>query len=214
MNKKPKAEIKYISADFPISELYNKTWEKAECIRTKHYWSGEKAPKGRHFKTKLLWSDTALYVRFAANQTEPLIINDAPDLERKTDKLWERDVCEIFLAPDKNELHRYFEFEVAPTGEWIDLGIHQLPDRRETDWDYTSGMKTAAKIEKERVLMAFRVEWSAFGKIPLAGDIWFGNILRVIGAEPNRDYLAWSPTETERPNFHVPEKFGEFEFVR
>ncbi len=214
MDEKPKAEIKYIAEDFPISELDNKLWKKAKSVKTKHYWSGEKAPKGRRFKTKLLWSDTSLYVRFEANQKEPLVVNENPNLEVKTNKLWEKDVCEIFLAPRKEEFRKYFEFEVAPTGEWIDLGIHQKPDERITDWDYKSGMKTAARIEDKKVVMAFKVKWKAFGVTPKAGDVWLGNILRAMGKDPNRGYLAWSPTLSEKPNFHVPEKFGEFEFVK
>ncbi len=209
-----KAAIQYISEDFPISELNNKSWKNAKNVKTKYYWSGEKAPDGRHFKTKLLWSDTALYVRFEANRKEPLVINDKPNLQSKTDKLWEKDVCEIFLAPNIAEFRKYFEFEIAPTGEWIDIGIHQMPDRREADWDYNSGMKTAAKIEKHKVIMTFKVEWKAFGKTPQVDDVWLGNILRIVGSEPNRGYLAWSPTLTEQPNFHVPEKFGEFEFIK
>lgn len=213
MTEKLRAEIQHISEDFDISELNNKSWKKAKFIKTKYYWSGEKAPKGKHFKTKLLWTNTALYVRFAANQDEPFVVNENPDLENKADKLWERDVCEIFLAPNRQESRRYFEFEVAPTGEWFDLKIYQKLDERKTDWEYNSGMKTTAWIEKDKVIMAFKVEWKAFGKIPEVGDIWLGNILRVLGSEPNRCFLAWSPTETKIPNFHVPEKFGEFEFI-
>ncbi len=71
----------------------------------------------------------------------------------------------------------------------------------------------AAKIEKDKILTAIKIEWKAFGKIPKAGDVWLGNIFRCVGIGETRGYLAWSPTETKTPNFHVPEKFGEFEFV-
>lgn len=209
-----KIKIAYIKTDFSINELDNKSWAKAKEISIDKYWSGETAPNGRHFKARLLWSKTALYVRFDANQAEPIVISDKPNLQTKTKGLWDRDVCEIFLAPNKANERKYFEFEIAPNGEWIDLGIHQLPDKRETDWEYKSGMKSAAKIEENKVVMAIKVEWKAFGKTPKAGDIWLGNILRAMGSEPDRGYLTWSPTETKQPNFHVPEKFGEFEFVK
>jgi len=207
-------KIAYIENDFAVGELKNKAWEKAETVRIDKYWSGGNAPKARHFKTKLLWSDTALYVRFEAVQKEPLVVSDVPNLKTKTRGLWDRDVCEIFLAPDKNEPRRYFEFEIAPNGEWIDLGIYQKPAERITDWDYASGMQPFAKIEKEKVWMAIRIEWRAFGKTPRAGDTWLGNIFRCVGTGEQRGYLAWSPTLTEKPSFHVPEKFGEFEFVK
>ena len=211
---KMNAKIKHIKNDFSINELENKTWDKAENIAVDKYWSGENAPNGRQFKAKLLWSKVALYVRFEANQAEPIVMSETPNIQTKTKGLWDRDVCEIFLAPNKAEFRKYFEFEIAPNGEWIDLGIHQLPEKRETDWEYNSGMKSATRIEKDKVVMAIKVEWKAFGKTPKVGDIWLGNILRAMGSEPNRGYLAWSPTETKQPNFHVPEKFGEFEFVK
>jgi hypothetical protein len=206
--------IKQIKNDFSIIELDNKNWQKAEEILIEKYWSGENAPVGRHAKAKLLWSETAFYVRFEANQTEPLIISDEPNLKTKTRGLWDRDVCEIFVAPDKSEPRKYFEFEIAPVGEWIDLAIHQLPERRETDFEYDSGMLSAARIEKDKVLMAIKIEWKAFGKAPKTGDIWRGNLFRCVGAGATRGYLAWQPTETPLPSFHVPEAFGEFEFLK
>ncbi|MCY7374649.1 MAG: carbohydrate-binding family 9-like protein [Pyrinomonadaceae bacterium] len=210
-----KTKIKYVKNDFPINELDHKSWEKAKVVSIEKYWSGENAPVGRHFKAQLLWSETALYVRFEANQTEPLVVSDTPNLKTKTKGLWDRDVCEIFLAPDKAEFRKYFEFEIAPTGEWIDLGIYQKPDERITDWNYNSGMQSAAKIEKDKVVSAIKIEWKAFGKTtPKAGDIWLGNILRCVGAGATRGYLTWQPILTKEASFHVPEKFGEFEFIK
>ncbi len=209
-----KTNIAYIKKDFSVQELENEAWSKAKNVLVGKYWSGEDAPKGRQFKAKLLWSDTALYVRFEANQKEPLVVSENANLKSKTRGLWDRDVCEIFLAPDKDDFRKYFEFEIAPNGEWIDLGIHQKPDERIIDWDYNSGMKCFAKIEKDKVWMAIKIEWEAFGKTPKIGDIWLGNIFRCISKDPTRGYLAWSPTFTKEPSFHVPEKFGEFEFVK
>lgn len=209
-----KAKITHLEKDFSISILEHESWEKSEEILIEKYWSGESASVERHFHIKLLWSEFALYIRFEANQFEPLIVSETPNLKSKTHGLWDRDVCEIFLAPNKDEFRKYFEFEIAPNGEWIDLGIHQKTDERITDFEYVSGMKSAAKIENDKIIMAVKIEWKAFGKTPKAGDIWLGNIFRCVGSGETRGYLAWSPTETKMPNFHVPEKFGEFEFVK
>ena len=212
MNQKIK--IAYIQEDFAVHELENKAWAKAKETVVDRYWSGEKAPKSRHFRTRLLWSPTALYVRFEANQAEPLVVSETPNLATKTRGLWDRDVCEIFLAPNRQEYRKYFEFEIAPNGEWIDLGIHQKPDERITDWDYKSGMQSKSLIGKGKVWMAIKIEWKAFGVTPQAGDVWLGNLFRCVGKDPTRGYLAWSPTLTKEPSFHVPEKFGEFEFIK
>lgn len=213
MTHQHRIEISYINADFLINDLNNENWQKAKEIEIERYWSGENAPRDRHAKARILWSKSALYARFEADQNEPLIVSEKPNLKSKTVGLWDRDVCEIFVAPDKNEPRKYFEFEIAPNGEWLDLGIYQKPDERITDWDYDSGMQSSARIEKDKIVMAIRIEWKAFGKTPRIGDVWMGNLYRCVGSGETRGYLAWQPTETPQPAFHVPEKFVEFEFV-
>jgi len=207
-------KIVHLNREIDVNDLNDHAWNRAQPVRIKTYWSGEKAPEARHFSTQLLWSDTALYIRFDANQNEPLIVSAAPDKTRKTMNLWDRDVCEIFIAPDKNEPNKYFEFEIAPTGEWIDLGIRVTPEKRETDWDYRSGMGSAASIENGRVVMAVKIPWRALGRTPKSGDIWLGNLFRCVGIGKTRGYLSWMATKTKQPSFHVPAKFGEFRFVK
>lgn len=209
-----KIEIAHVEQDFQINDLSDAVWKSARETKIENYWSGEFAPFERHAKAKLLWSDTAFYIRFEANQFEPLVVSANPNLKTKTHGLWNRDVCEIFVAPNENEPRKYYEFEIAPNGEWIDLAIQQLPETRETDFAYDSAMQTAALIETNKITMAIKIEWKAFGKTPRAGEIWKGNLFRCLGSGETRGYLAWSPTETAAPNFHVPEKFGEFQFIK
>ena len=210
----PKATIHYIQADFSVKDLDHSSWKNAKEIPLDSYWNGETAPSGRRSKVRLLWSSSGLYVRFDASQEEPLVVNERPQLEKKTMRLWDRDVVEIFLAPDRSEPRKYLEFEVAPTGEWIDLAIDYTGPNRQTDWEFNSRMESAAKIEKERIVMAMKIPWSAFGSTPKPGDVWPGNLFRCVGKDPTRGYLAWRPTMTEQPNFHVPDKFGNFEFKK
>jgi hypothetical protein len=205
--------ISHISTDFDVADLMNTAWSAADETTIDKYWSNEKAPAGRHFLTRLLWSETSLYVRFDANKGEPLTISEEPDLSKKTIGMWERDVCEIFLAPDANEPRKYFEFEVAPTAEWIDLTIDLTSGERITDWDFTSGMKAAARIDYDRVVMAIRVPWKAFGTMPKQGNVWMGNLFRCVGSGADRGYLAWQPTSTPKPEFHIPSAFREFRFA-
>ncbi|MFN3329790.1 MAG: sugar-binding protein, partial [Pyrinomonadaceae bacterium] len=157
------ASVNFVESDFSVSEaLEGKSWDLAEGIKVETYWSGEKAPSHRHFEVRLLWGEEAFYVRFEANQGEPLIISERPNLSSKTIKLWERDVCEIFLAPDKENFRRYFEFEVSPNGEWLDLEIYQGKNERITNWDYKSAMESVAKITDSKILMGIKIPWQAF----------------------------------------------------
>jgi hypothetical protein len=211
---KNRTRIEYIANDFAIDEFENEAWSKAADIEIDKYWSGDPAVIGRRAKVKMLWSSSAFYVRFEANQAEPLVVSETPILDTKTKELWDRDVCEIFIAPDAENSSKYFEFEIAPTGEWIDISIHQTPDGRITDFAYHSGLKSAAKIKDGKIWMALKIDFSAFNRTPLVGDIWKGNLFRCIGKGKTRGYLAWQPTKTKKPNFHVPTAFGEFEFTK
>ena len=207
-------KIKKIDSELDVKELDSKAWDASQEIAVGKYWSGKVAPDSRQFKARLLWSDTALYVRFAASQDEPLIASDKPDLSQKTLGLWDNDVCEIFIAPSAFQRNKYFEFEISPTGEWVDLGITFTSQGRKTDLDYKSGMTSSAAIEKGQVVMAMKIPFASLGRTPKVGDIWLGNLFRCIGKDPTRGYLSWQPTKTKTPNFHVPKAFGEFEFTK
>lgn len=210
-------EAKHINSDFDIKDLDNAAWSRAAPVSISHYWSGAVAPSSRHAEARVLWSNENLYVRFVANQNEPLIVSDEPQTQTKTRGLWDRDVCEIFVAPNADDPTRYCEFEVAPTGEWIDLAVHQMANQRTTDFDFKSGMTSAARIERNKITVALRVPFTrAFGKRPQTNEMWRANLMRCIGradANTPRGYLAWQPTETAQPNFHVPQKFGWLRFI-
>ena len=201
-----------VSIDVAAADLEHNAWSSARAVHLTRYWSGEEAPAGRHAEARALWTEAALCVRFVCRQSEPLIVNTTPQTNVKTIGLWERDVCEIFIAPDASVPERYFEFEAAPTGEWLDLGIQQLPHARETDWEYQSGMTVAAYLSTDQIMIAMRIPWDAFSRYaPTAGERWRANLFRCVGASDGRGYLAWRPTRTTQPNFHVPQAFGWLE---
>ncbi|HEY0764497.1 MAG TPA: carbohydrate-binding family 9-like protein [Pyrinomonadaceae bacterium] len=203
---------RHASQPLIASDFDNPIWQQCAPITIEHYWSGEPAIPDRHAEARICWSDEALHVRFIGVQREPLVVSDNPQTDKKTLGLWDRDVCEIFLAPYAANPARYFEFEAAPTGEWIDLGIVVKPDGRETDWDFASGFKTAAILEQERLTIGMRIPWSEAIPKPAAGDAWRANLFRCVGPEAPERYLTWRPTRTPEPNFHVPEVFGILQF--
>jgi hypothetical protein len=187
-------------------------WNNSPPVLIKHQWSGSEAPSTRHAETRLCWNERGLIVRFVGEQHEPLIVAADPITDRKTIGLWDRDVCEIFIAPDEANINHYFEFEAAPTGEWIDLALQITSSGRETDWDYSSGMTTLNRISAERIEVMIMVPWSERIPEPAAGDQWRVNLFRCIGPDEATRYLAWRPTRTPEPNFHVPDAFGILRF--
>ena len=135
MSGKLQFSVKYIASDFAVSDLDNSGWASAKHTLLSRYWDGSDAPLGRRATAEILWSDTTLYIRFVANQNEPLVVAEKPDVSKKAMNLWDRDVVEIFVAPDKNEPRRYFEFEAAPTGEWLDVALDSTGGKRVSDWE-------------------------------------------------------------------------------
>ena len=202
----------YINEPISVDHFNHPAWESCRPVKIEHYWSGESAPAARHAEARVCWSDEALHVRFVCEQHEPLNVSADPKIDHKTLGLWDRDVCEIFLAPDAEHPERYFEFEAAPTGEWIDLGIVVTPTGRETDWDYRSGMTTAAALESETLIIGIKAPWSDSIPKPEKGAEWRANVFRCVGPEAPERYLAWRPTRTPEPNYHVPEVFGLLKF--
>jgi hypothetical protein len=202
-----------LTREIPLDSFECPAWDSAGPVFINHYWSGERAPKQRHTGVQALWADQGLHFRFDCQQHEPLVVNAESRVDTKSIGLWERDVCEAFLAPDPLAPNRYFEFEAAPTGEWLDLAIEQTAEGRITDWEYRSGMTVTSRVEADRVLIAMRIPWEAFGRVPKPGERWRANFFRCVGEGESRGYLAWQPTLTEKPNFHVPERFGELSFT-
>lgn len=209
-------EARHTPVDLSVADLNNPAWAKAQIIRIDRYWSGESAPSGRHAEARILWSSKALHVLFGCHENEPLIVNPNPQTATKTIGLWDRDVCEIFIAPDPHVVERYFEFEAAPTSEWLDVAIHWTPERRESDWEFHSGMTVATDLNHDpRMIVkdgyfriAMRIPWNHWIHSPQKSERWRVNFFRCVGKDPNRGYLAWQPTRTPQPNFHVPQAFG------
>lgn len=206
-------ETRRVANDIDVADFTNGEWNRAHAIQITRYWNGEPAPATRHAEARILWSAKALHVRFVCHQAEPLIVSDKPQTEKKTMGLWDRDVCEIFIAPDPNVIERYLEFEAAPTGEWLDVSIHWQPDKRESDWAFASHMTTAAQIKNDQIKVAMRIPWNGWIHQPQKGERWRVNLFRCVGKDPNRGYLAWQPTKTPEPGFHVPHAFGTLLFT-
>ena len=210
-------EARFTATDLKVADLTNAEWDTAATLQINRYWSGAPAPLERQAEARILWSEKALHLRFICHQAEPLVVSDKPQTEKKTMGLWNRDVCEIFIAPDEHAIERYFEFEAAPNGEWVDVAIHWSPTRRESDWQFSSGMscaamktitKSGAGNDLELVWIGMRIPWNHWIHEPQKGERWRVNLFRCVGKDPNRGYLAWQPTKTPQPAFHLPKVFG------
>lgn len=202
----------HTAVDLEPGEFDYPGWDKAMPVSITRRWSGEPAPPSQHCEVRMLWSDQALLVRYVCRQPQPPLIQENAPVDRKTIGLWDTDVCEIFVTPASEPANRYYEFEAAPNGAWVDLGITIGPVERATDWDFRSGMTTATHMSEDILTVVIKIPWSDKVPKPRLGDEWRINLFRCVGTG-NKRYLAWQPTYTPEPYFHVPEVFGRLSFV-
>ena len=172
-----------------------------------------------HLKTEVraFWTDSDLYLLFISPYTELNLWLPADNTKDRL-KLWDRDVVEFFLGDDWQNIKRYREFEIAPTGDWVDLAIDLNKDTYDAKWD--SGWQRQGRIDEKNHI------WYAAARVPLrsvsekpveAGSKWRVNLYRIdgLGADPVRHFMCWQPTcVINRDPNHVPEHFGTLVFTK
>jgi alpha-galactosidase len=193
------------AAAFPPS----KAWRTAKPMVFDADWQGKNADAHRQTEVRLLWTSEFLYLKFVARYRCITVFDDAEPGGRR-DKLWDRDVAEVFLQPDPQQTRRYKEFEVSPNGFWIDLEIANGALQH-----IKSGLQRRVIIDEPKKT------WTAELAIPMKsltptfdpGALWRVNFFRVEGPTEPRFYSSWQPTNTPQPNFHVPDRFGFLKFA-
>lgn len=195
----------------PHSSTWSHTssaWIARDCTHQTDY------PKLRT-EVRAFWTDSDLYLLFVCPYYE-LNLWLPPDNSKDRLKLWDRDVVEFFLGDDWTNINVYREFEIAPTGDWVDLAIDRNRDSYDADWN--SGWQRQGRIDEKNHT------WYAAARVPLhsvsekkviAGTKWRVNLYRIdgVGADPQRRFLCWQPTcVVNRDPNHVPEHFGTLIF--
>jgi len=193
---------------FPTQEA----WAKAQPVRFDADWQGANADAQRETEVRLLWTRQTLFLRFRCRYRNLTTFSDS-DPDGRRHQLWDRDVAEVFLQPDPSDPRHYWEFEVSPSGQWIDLDINPAkpPGHKENPH---SAMKSRVYLDEEQRI------WTAEIALPMrtlapafdpTAD-WRVNFFRVEGPTEPRFYSSWRPTNTAKPSFHVPEAFGKLSF--
>lgn len=204
----PVVKASRLNADFkPDGKLTHPAWAKAQVARLEYTLRDGAARPGIATEARLLWSDEFVYIGYRAPYTQLTQFRPA-DVTKERIGLWDRDVVEAFIGSDPAKIGTYTEYEVAPTGERLDLIID--PPKKDFAWD----SQFEAVVHVDEAAMVWTSEWriplKALGGIkPAPGVRWRLNLYRHDIA--SKSFLAWSPTATNTA--HTPAKFGWLEFA-
>jgi hypothetical protein len=163
------------------------------------------------------WTDTDIYLLFVSPY-KVLNLWLPADNSKDRIKLWDKDVVEFFLGDDWQNIRHYREFEIAPTGDWVDLAIDLDHDTYGAEWN--SGFEHQGRIDEANHV------WYAAARVPLKavsdqriknGTMWRANLYRIdgLGEDPQRHFMCWQQTcVVNRDPNHVPENFGTIMFSK
>ena len=210
-------DSRFSSDDFvPDGNLGKKVWRKAEWVKFDHHMSGRRAFPEAETKVASFWTASQVYFAFWCRYTN-LNIYEGEDPNKERWELWNRDVVEVFINPQPERVNHYYEFEVSPNNQWIDLEIDKDKDPfNDASWD--SRFEHATRIDRQK-----RV-WTCEMRIPLRSlgvpainpnSEWRLNFYRADGPgdDSQRRFISWS-TIPEGTSFHVPTRFGRIGFVK
>lgn len=194
--------------------LDDDAWRAATPVQIRTDYAGAPAPNGLDTEARLLWTDDALYVAFDCAYDE-LVVDDAAPADTEHERLYQFDALEIFLDDSPRSHATYREIELGPRGHVLDVNVNR-DARPRGDVAWSSGVERATHVDEvsKRFTIEARIPASAFGRERLAPDEWRIALYRIAGRTPHRTHIAAFPTFTERPNFHVPERFGWLRLVR
>jgi predicted TIM-barrel fold metal-dependent hydrolase len=203
----PVVKAAHIDKDFePDGDLNDPVWQKATPARVEYGSLKYDARPEMATSVRVLYSDQFIYFGWECPFTK-LTVFDTPSADRERLGLWDRDVVEVFVGSDWQNINRYAEYEVAPTNERLDVLVN-LPGK---DFGWDGRAQSAVKVDKKRKV--WTVEWRMPLEVlsaakPSPGTRWRLNLYRCDKA--NNAYMAWSPVL--KSSFHTPEKFGVLEF--
>ncbi len=207
---------KFSPEDFvPDGNLNKKIWQEAERVRFDHDWRGQKHFPEAETRVASFWTATSVYFAFWC-KFKTLNVYEGENPAKERWELWNRDVVEVFANPTPERVNHYYEFEVAPNNQWIDLEI-DLDKKPFNDAGWDSHFEHATRLENRLWTCEMRIPVQVMNvELMRPNTEWRINFYRADGPgdDSQRRFLCWSPTLGEKANFHVPTRFGIIRFVK
>lgn len=185
-----------------ITDIHDKAWDTAEkavvaLINWKEY------TYKPEMTVRILYSEHGLHIKLTTDD-DPIVARK----RRQNEQVCEDSCMEFFFRPNEEDPH-YFNFEFNPFGT-----MYMSVRTSRSDFYYPAEDKKYFGVRSE----VGEKEWSLIFTVPfefidreLGGHTkrMYGNLYKCGGDK--KHYLSYYPINTESPDFHRPEFFGEFE---
>ena len=160
---------------------------------------------------------SGLLIHFKVNEQSVRAVAEAD-----FDRVWEDSCVEFFSSPEDDGL--YYNIECTCAGRlWIAVGSGR-EGREFAPETVMTGVKRWTSLGTDAFGIVDRpTAWEAALVIPLStyfkhdvkslsGRIVRANVYTCGDKLPVPHFVSWNPIETEKPDYHRPEFFGELEF--
>src|ERR1700737_3811691 len=111
----------------PDGDFSKPVWKHANSVEFDHDASGKSRYPELSTRVASVWTETYIYFFFWCNY-DSLNVYEGEDSAVERWQLWDRDVVEVFLNPEPERVNHYYEFEVAPNTQWLDLEFEKKKD--------------------------------------------------------------------------------------
>ena len=202
-------------------------WDKEE-------WNGLQAGEIAHFPwqvpdfkpvthMKMAYDDENIYVIFQVQDRYVRAI-----LTKVNDQVSQDACVEFFFAPDTASTMQYFNIEIncigIPLMYYIRKPMSDLTKLTEKDILKIQIASTLdGPIDPEIIdpitwVIEYKIPLGMiedYGKVsrPKPNVTWKANFYKVATNNSNKHYATWSLVTSDRPNFHLPQFFGELRFI-
>ena len=216
--------VKHLSSAIDINAAWDKEpWRSIESIELTYH-MGDYPEHFPNVHVKLAYDEQAIYIIYRVK--DQFVLAETSEYQGSVYK----DSCvEFFFTPGEDVSAGYFNLEMNCGGTalfhfqkqpWTNV----VPVSR-ADFDQIEVAHSMPKIVSPEIqdtltwTLEYRIPFSFLHKytnamIPAPGVKWRANFYKCADNSSHPHWLTWSPVQYNRPNFHLPEYFGELEFSR
>ena len=136
---------------------------------------------------------------------------------RPNENIWEDSCVEFFVSFDDRKSYYNLEFNVLGTG-LIGYGTSDKSSRKRLSSEEILTIDTFSQVKtvngRKNWKQILAVPFTVFGisVSEIEGTTIAANFYKCGDGLPNPHFIAWNNIENPRPNFHLPEFFGELSF--